>query len=120
MRYGNSIWAGAAILASLVACASSVPAAKPLLPPLARNPGGEMAVSSAATPQSDAELLKQGYQRRIYRGQTVYCRVESQTGSRFTGKVCHTAEELRSTQRDAQQVLGTVRSDSTCTMTKCN
>ena len=126
MRTAIFALCAASVLADLSACATAKGPAKP--------PSAASYVSSAATttrngaeppaarldPELDAQLAKQGYQRKIYRGETVYCRVESQTASRFTGRVCRTADQIRANERDARDVRGTVRSDSTCMMTKCN
>lgn len=74
---------------------------------------------AAASTKPDAKLLHEGYQAANYHGQTVYCRVESPTGSRFARKVCLTPEQIRAREENAKEVIGTVHSDSSCSMLSC-
>jgi hypothetical protein len=74
---------------------------------------------AAASTKPDAKLLREGYQAANYHGQTVYCRDESPTGSRFARRVCLTPEQIRAREENAKDVLGTVHSDSSCSMLSC-
>lgn len=101
--------------------AQSSPASAQLSAPSAPQPSGS---GAAASTKPDAKLLhekllQEGYQAANYHGQTVYCRVESPTGSRFARKVCLTPEQIRAREENAKEVLGTVRSDSSCSMLSC-
>lgn len=69
---------------------------------------------AAPSERPDPELIREGYHFTRYRGHAVYCRMESPTGSRFSSKVCLTAEQIRERERAAKEALGTVRPDSTC------
>ena len=77
------------------------------------------AARASASTKPDAKLLHDGYQAANYHGQTVYCRVESPTGSRFARKVCLTPEQIRAREENAKEVLGTVRSDTSCAQLLC-
>ena len=77
------------------------------------------AARASASTKPDAKLLHEGYQAANYHGQTVYCRVESPTGSRFARKVCLTPEQIRAREENAKEVLGTVRSDTSCAQLLC-
>jgi hypothetical protein len=74
----------------------------------------------AGAPASDADLLREGYHPAMHRGQRMYCRADSVTGSRFSEKTCLTAEQIRQQERAAKDILGTVRPDATCAQMKCN
>ena len=81
-------------------------------------PAATAARASAST-KPDAKLLHEGYQAANYHGQTVYCREESPTGSRFARKVCLTPEQIRAREENAKEVLGTPRPDTSCSMLSC-
>jgi hypothetical protein len=81
---------------------------------------GAAAMSGSGSARADDNLLRKGYRAVNYRGELVYCRVESPTGSRFSRKVCLTREQIRAREENAKDVLGTVRSDTSCVMIGCN
>jgi len=87
--------------------------------PSAPNAPPATAAGAPASTKPDAKLLHEGYQAANYHGQTVYCRVESPTGSRFARKVCLTPEQIRAREENAKEVLGTVHSDSSCALLSC-
>jgi hypothetical protein len=101
--------------------------AAPVLPnaPLTSNSGAPVpgatatSLSASASAKPDAKLLKEGYQPANYHGQTMYCRVENPTGSRFSRKVCLSAEQIQAREQNVKDVLGTVRSDTSCAMLPC-
>jgi hypothetical protein len=66
------------------------------------------AAQAASSAQSDADLLKQGYRQTQLRGETVYCRRELVTGSRFSRNVCLTAQQIRDRAQQAKDDLQTV------------
>ena len=72
------------------------PAASPTAAGTATPSAGEKPPASTADPSAEqAKLLKsQGYKSEVVRGQTVYCRSESATGTRFTTKTCSSAAEI--------------------------
>jgi hypothetical protein len=91
--------------------------------PLGSNGGapapGATATLASASAKPDATLLKEGYQPATYHGQMVYCRVENPTGSRFSRKVCLSVEQIHAREQNVKDVLGTVRSDTSCAMLPC-
>ena len=71
------------------------PAASPTAAGTATASGEKPPASTADTSAEQAKLLKsQGYKSEVVRGQTVYCRSESATGTRFTTKTCASVAEI--------------------------
>jgi hypothetical protein len=110
------------------ACSSQAPATRPAAAPqTVAAPQAVAAPQSAATPAApttpatpataatgaspaasavpNKELLSHGYRMTTIKGQVVYCRSESVTGSAFKNSVCLTEEQIRTQQKDVDSVL---------------
>jgi len=64
--------------------------------------------ASSAEPDANQDLLKQGYKPAVHRGETVYCRREAVTGSRFSSQVCLTEQQIKDMQQRAKDDLQTI------------
>ena len=69
------------------------------------------ASSTGAAPDeaTDKRLRSQGYKPEMHNGNTVYCRKETELGSRFPSKVCATPEQLANANKDSQDALDKVQ-----------
>jgi hypothetical protein len=92
------------------ACSSSPRRVSPPQQLPSANPG----LSSAAhqppdgarnQPFLDSALRKRGYQPALYRGERVYCRNETITGSNLETKVCLTAAQIEDQERSGKDML---------------
>jgi hypothetical protein len=129
-KTGVRCFAALIVIVTVTACASRPPphtapapaaAVQPsALPEAVTLPPGAAAPAAAPEHASDDKLVRAGYQPAMHHGKRVYCRVESQTGSRFASRVCLSAEEIRAREANAKEVLDTVRPDTTCALVKCN
>jgi hypothetical protein len=110
---GSLLW----VLVLTTACQSNVfhPAAVASTTPPAVN------ATQPGVSGGNAELLRAGYRPEMRRGQLVYCRVETVTGSRFAATVCATREDIEAQQAAVRKDLGTSRVDTSCSVSKnCN
>jgi hypothetical protein len=108
---------GALAFALVAGCASSPPRASPTRPMISGNgtkpdPKGVDTLAStqpAAVDRSQADvdiaMRKQGYKPATFRGERVYCRNETLTGSNLESKVCLTAEQIESQERAGKDIL---------------
>ena len=98
------------IAAALSGCASH-PSHTTEAPPLAaQNTSPAPAVLSppaAGQPDANQDLLKQGYKPSVRHGETVYCRKQVVTGSRFTADVCLTQQQIKDREQQAKDDLQT-------------
>jgi hypothetical protein len=106
-------------LALAAACSSQAPATRPAAAPQsAATPAAPTTPTTPATPATAAtgappaasavpnkDLLSHGYRMTTIKGQVVYCRSESVTGSAFKNSVCLTEEQIRAQQKDVDSVL---------------
>jgi hypothetical protein len=83
-------------------------------------PAASPAAGAAPKLAVDPDLVKRGYSPAIYNGQRVYCRTETVTGSRFTQKVCMTAERIKEAEKLGKDFMNAPRTDTECAVTKCN
>jgi hypothetical protein len=105
---------------------SSAAQPAPASPPAASSAATPASSSTTAKPASDAKpaasstgaapdeatdkrLRSQGYKPEVHNGNTVYCRKESELGSRFPSKVCATPEQLANANKDGQDALDKVQ-----------
>jgi hypothetical protein len=67
----------------------------------------------AANAQLDADsaMRKRGYRPALYRGERVYCRNETITGSNLATKVCLTARQNDDQERSGKDILAGPRPD---------
>jgi hypothetical protein len=56
-------------------------------------------------PDVDAAMRKRGYKPALYRGERVYCRNETITGSNLETKVCLTARQIEDQERSGKDML---------------
>jgi hypothetical protein len=91
---------------------ASAASAKSTAPPASTSPAQSSAASTTAAAKSaedDAEakrLMAQGYKPETRGGTKVWCRREEELGSRLTPhKTCGTAEELKMTIHENQEVV---------------
>jgi hypothetical protein len=68
----------------------------------------------------DIAMRKRGYQPATYRGERVYCRYESLTGSNLKSKVCLTANQIEDQERAAKDILNGNRPAGCLPKTGCN
>lgn len=76
------------------------------------------ASTAAGQPAANQDLLKQGYKPVVRRGETLYCRKEMLTGSRFMTEVCLTQQQisvLEKQARDDLQLTPRPCADAACT-----
>jgi hypothetical protein len=61
----------------------------------------------AAAPQTDVDsaMRKRGYKPALSRGERVYCRNVTLTGSNLASKVCLTAEQIENQERAGKDIL---------------
>jgi hypothetical protein len=87
---------GALAFSLISACASA--------PPRALAPTQPAAVDRS---QADVEtaMRKRGYKPASFRGERVYCRNETLTGSNLESKVCLTAEQIEAQERAGKDIL---------------
>jgi hypothetical protein len=67
---------------------------------------------TASEDANDKRLRSQGYKPETRNGTKVYCRKETEMGSRFPAKVCGTAEQLANANKDSQDALDKVQRQS--------
>ena len=69
----------------------------------------------------DTDMRKRGYKPAIYRGERVYCRNETLTGSNLESRVCLTAKQIEDLERSGKDILNGNR-QAGCLPTKsgCN
>jgi hypothetical protein len=103
-------------LALAAACSSQAPATRPAAAPQSAatpaaptTPATPATAATGAPPAASAvpnkDLLSHGYRMTTIKGQVVYCRSESVTGSAFKNSVCLTEEQIRAQQKDVDSVL---------------
>jgi len=100
------------LVVSLTCACSSPPPRSPAAPQAisAQQSGGASAPdrpSDSAASQTDVDkaMRKRGYQPALYRGERVYCRNETLTGSNLESKVCLTARQIEDLERSGQDML---------------
>ncbi len=117
---------GALSFALVAACARSPPRAAPDQPGIAGNAATDGSSRSAMNPlagsPTDVEtaLRKRGYKPESYRGERVYCRNETLTGSNLESKVCFTAEQIEDQERAGKNILNGNRPAGCLPKTGCN
>jgi hypothetical protein len=67
------------------------------------------ASADATDDATDKRLRSQGYKPEVRNGTRIYCRKETEMGSRFPSKVCATAEQLAAANKDSQDALNKVQ-----------
>jgi hypothetical protein len=99
------------LAAALCGCANHPSHTTEAPPAAAHNSTPAPAASSplaASQPEANQDLLKQGYRQAVRRGETVYCRRQIVTGSRFTADVCLTEQQIKDRAQNAKDDLQTV------------
>ena len=71
--------------------------------PAAATSGVSNGAQGEAAP--DEHLLKEGYRTIKRAGRILYCKPEALTGTRFTSKVCLTANEIREQEARAKDMM---------------
>jgi hypothetical protein len=61
--------------------------------------------AAASQTNVDNAMRKRGYRSALDRGQRVYCRNETLTGSNLASKVCLTAEQIENQERAGKDIL---------------
>jgi hypothetical protein len=92
--------ASAATPASSASSAQTASASKPA------------ASADATDDATDKRLRSQGYKPEVRNGTKIYCRKETEMGSRFPSKVCGTPEQLSAANKDGQDALNKVQLQS--------
>ncbi len=107
------------ILALIIFGCSTPPRHAPVATSIAaRNePAAAAPAAAAALPGVNPDLVRQGYKVALRRGETVYCRKDLLTGSRFPTKVCLTEFQIRDLERRAHDDMRYSPSD--CAGTGC-
>jgi len=94
----------AATPASSSTSAQPASAAKPVASTTAAS-----STAAASDEDTDKRLRSQGYKAETHNGNKVYCRKETELGSRFPSKVCATPEQLAIANKDSQDALNKVQ-----------
>jgi len=68
--------------------------------------------TDATDDATDKRLRSQGYKVEMHNGTKVYCRKETEMGSRFPSKTCATADQLSAANKDGQDALNKVQLQS--------
>jgi hypothetical protein len=97
----------AATPASSSTSAQPASAAKP-----AASTTAASSTAAASDEDTDKRLRSQGYKPETHNGNKVYCRKETELGSRFPSKVCATPEQLANSNKDSQDALDKVQRQS--------
>jgi len=99
------------VLAALLMAACAGPPVR-VSAPQARSadPGGPSAAKQPpdavnSQPDVDDAMRKRGYKPALYRGERVYCRNETITGSNLETKVCLTARQIEDLERSGKDML---------------
>jgi hypothetical protein len=71
--------------------------------------------ATASDEDTDKRLRSQGYKPETHNGAKVYCRKETELGSRFPSKVCATPEQIANANKDSQDALDKVQRQSPAT-----
>lgn len=71
--------------------------------------------SAASDEDTEKRLRSQGYKPEVHNGSKVYCRKETELGSRFPSKVCATPEQIANANKDSQDALDKVQRQSPAT-----
>jgi len=115
------------LLASLLAACSShprnpVPQAVPATPaPTAVIAGATGAAPGDAPMPTEASLRTKGYKTVKHGDQTLFCRKDALTGTRFASMVCLTAEEISDQEKRAALMMHSLDNgrDSRCNNGPC-
>lgn len=99
---------GAFVFSLTSACTSSPPRASAPTQPAAVE-GSPAAVERSPT-DVEVAMRKRGYKPAIYRGERVYCRNETLTGTNLESKICLTAEQIEAEERTGKDILNGNRS----------
>jgi hypothetical protein len=67
---------------------------------------------AASEEATDKKLRSQGYKPETKNGTKIYCRKETELGSRFPARVCGTPEQLANANKDSQDALDKVQRQS--------
>jgi len=114
-----------AFMASLVAACSTHPGnphGVPGKPAPAAAISGEATAAPGDAPMPTEESLRtQGYKMVKHGDQTLFCRRDALTGTRFSSTVCLTAEEIRDQQARAARMMHSLDNgrDSRCNNNPC-
>jgi hypothetical protein len=127
MKALRSIAIGMVALSVASACSSWLPRVSPMQPVPAGNQSGTTDPQTEQSndldrSQADADLAlrRRGYKPAIYRGERVYCRNETLTGSNLESKVCLTAKQIEDQERAGKDILNGNRPAGCLPKTDCN
>jgi hypothetical protein len=81
-------------------------------PASAAKPATASTTAAASDEDTDKRLRSQGYKPEAHNGTKVYCRKETELGSRFPSKVCATPEQIANANKDSQDALDKVQRQS--------
>jgi hypothetical protein len=81
-------------------------------PASAAKPATASTTAAASDEDTDKRLRSQGYKAETHNGTKVYCRKETELGSRFPSKVCATPEQIANANKDSQDALNKVQRQS--------
>jgi len=118
------------------ACSSSPQRGTQTQQVISGNPIGGSSSSPAADPDASAPprqaevarsqtdvdnaMRKRGYTPATLRGERVYCRSETVTGSNLASKICLTAKQIQDQERAAQDILNGNRQHGCSPKTGCD
>jgi hypothetical protein len=117
MQVALRISIGLLAFALASACANSPPRAAPVQQAMSANKVGDSTGGQASDPlpaSSDhpgdnaafeIAMRKRGYKPTNFRGERVYCRNETLTGSNLASKVCLTAAQIEAQERAGKEIL---------------
>jgi hypothetical protein len=75
----------------------------PASPPPATLPKSDSAPKNGISEAQIKALRSAGYKMQVRNGQTLFCRIEHQLGTRFESKVCGTAEDIQRSVQNSQE-----------------
>ncbi len=99
--------------------AAPVAAATPATPAPASTAKATTPPPGGITPELYAQAKQQGYQAKVYKGETLFCRNEAPIGSRLAKDVCVRPSELENVIRQAQDVRDQMNRGQTCGKAAC-
>jgi hypothetical protein len=101
IRFVVGLSAGLICVALTYGCSSSM--TRPA--PAQASPSPRPAAADASQTDVDSAMRKRGYTPELRKGEKVYCRKETLTGSNLQSKLCFTAEQIEEQERAGQDIF---------------
>lgn len=95
--------AGPAVATPAAQAASSAPVASNNTPATAAPSDSAPSPKKQELSADEKSLLSRGYKLEMRGGQKYFCHEESQLGTRFSSKVCRSAEQMASLRKNSQE-----------------